>query len=92
MYPVLAWMLPSPSKCIGGPLVARRLATKGERASLEQVFGLSVLGYSRNMAVQLGSLHERRPAPFLQYSANKSLKILHAAPLRKGKGNHYSGP
>lgn len=32
---------------------------------LSPVFGLSVLGFSRNVAVQHGRLHEREPAPSL---------------------------
>ena len=36
-----------------------------ERPSLEPVFGLSFLGYCRNMEVQHGSLRGRGPSPYV---------------------------
>ncbi len=54
---------PSLSKRVGEPTVAATSTQKRERQSLEPVFGLSVLGYCRNMAVQYGGLRGRGPAP-----------------------------
>jgi len=59
---------PSPSKLVGESTVAVRLAKKKkqtERPSLEPVFGLSILSYSDNMAVQHGGLHGRGPATYV---------------------------
>jgi len=43
-----ATLNPSHSKCVEEPLMATKLTKKCKRA-IEPVFGLSVLGYCRNM-------------------------------------------
>ena len=55
--------LPLPFKRVGEPTVGG--SEKCERPFLEPVFGLSILGYSRNMAVQHGVLCGRGPAPYV---------------------------
>ena len=49
---------------------------KGERPSLEPVFGLSVLGYCRNMAVQHGGLCRRGPAPYVDIKGKRTFVVL----------------
>ena len=50
--------LPLLSHCIGEPMVARK--------KHDTVFGGSVLGYCKNMAVQHGGLHERGPTAYVE--------------------------
>ncbi len=60
-----------------------------KRPSLEPVFGLSILGYCRNIAAQHGGLHERGPAPYVDmkgsFYANTASLLLHAAVINEGK-------
>ena len=55
--------LPLPSQACRRTYSGHETHEKHERPSLEPVFGLSILGYCRNMAVQHGGLHGGGPAP-----------------------------
>ena len=39
----------------------------------EPMFGLSILGYCRNMVVQHGGLHERRPTPYVDIKVHSKV-------------------
>ncbi len=60
-------------------MVAATSTWKRQRPSLEPVFGLSVLGYCRNMAAQYGSSVVEDPLPmwiWRAHSANENTTIL----------------
>ena len=56
---------PSLIKHVAEPMVAIKCHMNAKGSLQRQCFGLSVLGYCRNMAAQHGGLRGRGPAPYV---------------------------